>query len=82
MVADFKDATRSRTLGVQMIIGRDHSKQSNRVYLDENQDRGVGMPQCGKMWANDNNDEKSLWDFWIQGAEMLESAGCNNIRQK
>ncbi|MFM8346795.1 MAG: GMC family oxidoreductase, partial [Bacteroidota bacterium] len=40
-----------------------------------------GIPQLVTSIGYDDNDEKSIRDFLDQGAEMLEKAGCKDIRQ-
>jgi len=39
----------------------------------------MGIPLLSIDVAYDDNDVKSLKDFLIQGAEMLDKAGCKNI---
>ncbi|WP_439481545.1 GMC oxidoreductase [Cyclobacterium plantarum] len=80
---DFKEAnSEAGPWGVYMMMqGETIPKLSNRVYLDDTQQDEWGMPQLRVDVGYDDNDEKSLRDFLDQGAEMLESAGCKNIRQ-
>ncbi|MDN3689307.1 GMC oxidoreductase [Cyclobacterium jeungdonense] len=80
---DFKEAnSEAGPWGVYMMMqGETIPKLTNRVYLDETQKDEWGMPQLRVDVGYDDNDERSLRDFLDQGAEMLESAGCKNIRQ-
>ncbi|WP_339922492.1 GMC family oxidoreductase [uncultured Cyclobacterium sp.] len=64
-----------------MMQGETIPKLENRVYLDDKLRDKWGMPQLRVDVGYDENDEKSLRDFLDQGAEMLEKAGCKDIRQ-
>ncbi|WP_154858933.1 GMC oxidoreductase [Cyclobacterium xiamenense] len=81
--AEFKAANaEAGPWGIYMMMqGETIPKQSNRVYLDETLTDEWGMPQLRVDVGYDDNDEKSLRDFLDQGAEMLEKAGCKDIRQ-
>jgi len=80
---DFKEANSEvGPWGVFMMMqGETIPKLENRVYLDEKLIDKWGMPQLRVDVGYDENDEKTLKDFLDQGAEMLEKAGCKDIRQ-
>jgi len=80
---DFKEANSEvGPWGVFMMMqGETIPKLENRVYLDEKLIDKWGMPQLRVDVGYDENDEKILKDFLNQGAEMLEKAGCKDIRQ-
>jgi choline dehydrogenase-like flavoprotein len=80
---DFKAANaEAGPWGIYMMMqGETIPKPTNRVYLDDALTDEWGMPQLRVDVAYDDNDEKSLRDFLDQGAEMLEKAGCTEIRQ-
>lgn len=81
--ADFKAANaEAGPWGVYMMMqGETIPKRTNRVYLDDTLADEWGVPQLRVDVGYDENDEKSLRDFLDQGAEMLEKAGCTEIRQ-
>lgn len=54
-------------------------KETNHIRLSKDQKDEWGIPLAIVSVAYDDNDEKSLQDFFVQGAEMLEKAGCRNI---
>jgi choline dehydrogenase-like flavoprotein len=64
-----------------MMQGETIPKAENRVYLDEDLKDKWGIPQLRVDVGYDNNDELSVQDFLNQGAEMLEKAGCKDIRR-
>lgn len=64
-----------------MMQGETIPKAENRVYLDEDLKDKWGIPQLRVDVGYDNNDELSVQDFLNQGAEMLEKAGCKDIRK-
>ena len=80
---DFKEANSEvGPWGVYMMMqGETIPKLENRVYLDEKEKDRWGMPLLRVDVGYDDNDEKSLRDFLNQGAEMLEKAGCKDIKQ-
>jgi choline dehydrogenase-like flavoprotein len=80
---DFKEANSEvGPWGVYMMMqGETIPKLENKVYLDEKAKDQWGMPLLRVDVGYDENDEKSLKDFLDQGAEMLEKAGCKDIRQ-
>jgi choline dehydrogenase-like flavoprotein len=55
-------------------------KETNQVSLSKDQKDEWGMPLLKIDVSYDDNDEKVLADFNTQGQEMLEKAGCKNIR--
>jgi len=56
-------------------------KYENHVRLHNELKDAWGIPQLVTSIGYDDNDEKSIRDFLDQGAEMLERAGCKDIRQ-
>jgi len=54
-------------------------KETNQVSLSKDESDEWGVPQLKIEVSYDDNDEKILADFYIQGQEMLENAGCKNI---
>ena len=56
-------------------------KYENHVRLHSDLKDAWGIPQLVTSIGYDDNDEKSIRDFLDQGAEMLEKAGCKDIRQ-
>ncbi|MEO8853947.1 MAG: GMC family oxidoreductase [Ginsengibacter sp.] len=77
----FKEAkTEPGGWGVSMMMqGETIPKETNKVWLSENQKDQWGIPLLSISVDYDENDEKSLKDFLQQGSEMLETAGCKNI---
>ena len=66
--------------GIYMMMqGETIPKAGNFVSLSEDQKDQWGIPLLRVNVAYDENDERSLQDFLVQGAEMLEKAGCSNI---
>lgn len=63
-----------------MMQGETVPKESNQVTLSPDKTDQWGMPLLKFDVGYDENDEKMLADFYIQGQEMLEKAGCTNIR--
>ena len=57
-------------------------KATNHVRLDKEKKDAWGMPLLTVSVDYDENDEKLLKDFLEQGSEMLEKAGCKNIRTR
>ena len=56
-------------------------KESNHVRLSKDLKDAWGIPQLITAVDYDENDDKMVEDFFIQGTEMLEKAGCKNIVQ-
>ena len=56
-------------------------KASNHVRLSKELKDAWDIPQLITSIDYDLNDEKIVKDFLIQGAEMLDKAGCKNIVQ-
>ena len=54
-------------------------KESNHVRLSKDLKDAWGIPQLITAVDYDANDDKMVEDFFIQGTEMLEKAGCKNI---
>jgi len=66
--------------GVYMSIqGEVIPKQSNHVRLSKDEKDAWGIPQLITSVDYDDNDEKMLKDFLMQGEEILTVAGCTNI---
>lgn len=66
--------------GVGMMMqGETIPKESNHVRLSDTEKDPYGMPQLITSVAYDDNDYKSMEDFLMQGAEMLEKVGVKNI---
>jgi choline dehydrogenase-like flavoprotein len=57
-------------------------KHENHVRLSKDQQDAWGIPQLITSVGYDDNDEKLFKDFLVQGAEMLDKAGCKNINTK
>ncbi|MCO5934284.1 GMC family oxidoreductase [Mucilaginibacter sp. RB4R14] len=62
-----------------MMQGETIPKESNFVQLSNDHKDKWGIPQLRISVDYDDNDERSLKDFLVQGAEMLDKAGCKNI---
>ena len=56
-------------------------KESNHVRLSMDKQDAWGIPQLITSVGYDSNDEKMINDFLVEGAEMLDKAGCRNIVQ-
>lgn len=56
-------------------------KEKNHVRLSKDQKDQWGIPLLITSVDYDDNDEKIIEDFLNQSAEMLDKAGCKNIRQ-
>lgn len=80
--ADFKDGmSQPGEWGAYIYMqGETILKETNRVYLHESKKDQWGIPQLVTDVAYDDNDEKMIKDFLVQGAEMLEVAGVKNIQ--
>ena len=61
--------------------GETIQKESNHVRLSPDQRDQWGIPLLIMSVDYDDNDEKMIRDFLTQSAEMMEKAGCKNIRQ-
>ncbi|MFD0764024.1 GMC oxidoreductase [Mucilaginibacter lutimaris] len=79
--AAFKDAiAEPGPWGIYMMMqGETIPKENNFVSLSKDQKDKWGIPQLRISVDYDDNDEKLLKDFLVQGAEMLDKAGCKNI---
>jgi choline dehydrogenase-like flavoprotein len=79
--AEFKEAmTLPGQWGSYMYMqGETILKESNHVYLSKTEKDQWGIPLLVTSVAYDDNDEKMMKDFLVQGAEMLEVAGVKNI---
>ena len=64
-----------------MMQGETIPKATNRVTLSKDKKDRWGVPLLSIAIDYDDNDLKSMKDFLQVGAEMLEKAGCTNIRQ-
>lgn len=62
-----------------MMQGETIPKASNTVQLSNSLKDKWGIPQLRVSVAYDENDVRLLQDFLIQGAEMLDKAGCKDI---
>ena len=66
--------------GVYMMMqGETIPKETNLVYLSNDQKDAWGIPLLTVSVGYDDNDRKVVKDFLQQGAEMLEKAGCKDI---
>ncbi len=63
-----------------MMQGETIPKKENHVRLSEDARDPFGIPQLVTSIGYDDNDELVLKDFLQTGVEMLEKAGCKNIR--
>jgi choline dehydrogenase-like flavoprotein len=67
--------------GIYMMMqGETIPKKENHVRLSHDMKDPFGIPQLITSIGYDENDEKILQDFLSTGVEMLEKAGCKNIR--
>ncbi|HEU4576474.1 MAG TPA: GMC family oxidoreductase [Chitinophagaceae bacterium] len=64
-----------------MMQGETIPKETNHVRLSKDQKDAWGIPQLITSVDYDDNDEKLFKDFLTQASEMLDKAGCKNIRQ-
>ena len=64
-----------------MMQGETIPKTANRVTLSRDKKDKWGVPLLNFSIDYDDNDVKSMQDFLQVGSEMLEKAGCTNIRQ-
>jgi choline dehydrogenase-like flavoprotein len=65
-----------------MMQGETIPKETNHVRLSEDKKDEWGIPLLSISVDYDDNDEKSMKDFLVQGAEMLDKAGCKNIKTR
>jgi len=79
---DFKEGlTTPGDWGIYMMMqGETVPKYDNHVRLSTELKDAWGIPQLVTSIGYDDNDEKVFKDFIVQGSEMLEKAGCKNIR--
>lgn len=67
--------------GISMMMqGETIPKETNFVSLSKDKKDKWGVPQLSFSIDYDENDIKLLNDFLMVGTEMLEKAGCNNIK--
>lgn len=67
--------------GINMMMqGETIPKEESRVSLSRDRKDEWGIPLLEVSVGYDGNDERLLKDFLVQGAEMLEKAGCTDIR--
>ena len=64
-----------------MMQGETIPKADNHLRLSPDQKDPWGIPQLVTSVGYDDNDERLLKDYLNQTAEMLEKAGCKDIRQ-
>jgi len=78
---DFKDSlTEPGGWGVYMMMqGETIPDVKNHVRLDPEKKDQWGIPLLVTSIDYSENDNLVLKDFWQQGSEMLEKAGCKNI---
>lgn len=81
--AGFKEAlSEAGPWSVSMMMqGETIPKAANRVTLSRDKKDKWGVPLLNFSIDYDDNDVKSMQDFLQVGSEMLEKAGCTNIRQ-
>ncbi|MBD1387746.1 GMC family oxidoreductase [Mucilaginibacter rigui] len=79
--AEYKDAiAEPGSWNIYMMMqGETIPKESNFVQLSKDAKDKWGIPQLRISVDYDDNDEKLLKDFLVQGTEMLDKAGCKNI---
>lgn len=79
----YKDAlTEAGNWYVSMMMqGETIPKETNHVSLSKDKKDDWGIPQLVFNVDYDENDVKSMNDFLTQASEMLDKAGCKNIRQ-
>ena len=78
---DYKDAiSEAGDWGIYMMMqGETIPKETNHVRLSTEQKDKWGIPQLITSVGYDENDVKSMKDFLVQGAEMLDKVGAKNI---
>ncbi|MDJ1479634.1 GMC family oxidoreductase [Cytophagaceae bacterium YF14B1] len=79
--AEYKEnITQPDDWGIYMMMqGETVPKEQNHVRLSKDQKDAWGIPQLITSIEYDQNDEKLLQDFLMQGTEILEKSGCKNI---
>ncbi|MFT7419890.1 MAG: choline dehydrogenase-like flavoprotein [Algoriphagus sp.] len=79
--ADYKEAlSEPGDWRVYMYMqGETIPKESNRVYLSNDQKDQWGIPLLVTDVDYDENDNKMVADFLIQSKEMLEKVGCTEV---
>ena len=79
--AEYKDAiSEPGNWSVYMMMqGETIPKITNHVRLSTSLTDDWGIPQLITSVGYDDNDEKLLKDFFKQGTEMLERAGCTEV---
>ncbi|WP_019988112.1 GMC oxidoreductase [Rudanella lutea] len=80
--ADFKESlTQPGPWHVYMMMqGETVPRYENHVRLSTDQKDPWGIPQLVTSVGYTDNDVNMMKDFLTQGAEMLDKAGCKNIR--
>ena len=80
--ANYKEAlTEAGPWGMYMYMqGETVPKESNTVSLSKTEKDQWGIPSLVMNVDYDDNDEKLLKDFIIQGSEMLDECGIKNIQ--
>lgn len=80
--AEFKDSrSKPGPWHVYMMMqGETVPRSENHVRLSTDQKDPWGIPQLVTSIGYTDNDEKMINDFLEQGADMLDKAGCQNIR--
>ena len=79
--ADFKEAvSEPGSWQIYMMMqGETIPREKNHVRLSDSQKDEWGIPLLTASVEYHENDERLLQDFFKQGTEMLEKAGCKNI---
>ncbi len=82
--ADFKESiSRPGDWSIYMMAQAETvPKEKSHVRLSDTEVDEWGIPQLITSVDYDENDELLLQDFFKQGAEMLEKAGCENINTR
>ncbi len=62
-----------------MMQGETLPKYENHVRLSQDQKDDWDIPQLITAVDYDENDEKMLQDFLVEGAEMLKTSGCQQV---
>jgi choline dehydrogenase-like flavoprotein len=80
--AEFKEqSTEPGGWSISMMMqGETIPKESSHVRLSPDQKDEWGIPQLITSVGYDENDERLLKDFLQVGSELLDAAGCKNIR--
>ncbi|MGH2564713.1 MAG: GMC family oxidoreductase, partial [Ginsengibacter sp.] len=64
-----------------MMQGETIPKESNHVRLSSDKKDAWDIPQLITSVAYDDNDLKSMNDFFVTASEMFDKSGCKNIQQ-